>query len=71
MIDLKRLYDFLFKNVNVVEKNGKVHSNWYVDTYSSEYDNEEGEESIGLMPSKESKVGIELFRSEIESINIA
>lgn len=64
MIDLQ---DFLFKNVVVIDAEGKEHRG-YVDLYSSAYDNDDTEESIGIIPNKQAKSGIELYASEIESI---
>lgn len=42
----------------------------YVDVYTSAADNDDTEESIGLMPDENARVGIELYRSEIKSIKI-
>lgn len=65
---MKNLNRYLFKNVKVTEKTGKEHIG-YVDTCTSAFDNdEEKDESIGIIPTKDAKFGIELFRYEIENI---
>lgn len=64
---MKELEEYLFKTVMVKETNGKTHIG-FVDTFTSSADNEEGEESIGILPSREARAGIELFKSEIASI---
>ena len=66
MIDLE---DFLFKNVIIVDSNDKTHIG-YVDFYESEYDSGYDEPSIGLIPNKNSKSGIEFRQSEIKSIKL-
>lgn len=69
---MKSLEKYLFNYVNVIETNGKIHNNFYVCDFTSAADNDvENEESIGLLPSKTAKLGIELFASEIKSIEIA
>ncbi|MGN1097893.1 MAG: hypothetical protein ACI4SS_03235 [Clostridia bacterium] len=66
------LEKYEFKYVNVVETNGRQHLRKYVNSFTSAADNDdENEESIGLIPAKESKCGIELFASEIKSIELA
>lgn len=68
---MNSLEKYLFKHVNVTEMNGKVHNNYYVCDYTSAGDNDvEKEESIGLMPAEASEIGIELFASEIKSIEL-
>lgn len=65
---MKNLSSYLFKNVKVTEKTGEKHIG-YVDIYTPAFDNEEEkDESIGIMPTKDAKYGIELFRYEIEDI---
>lgn len=65
---MKNLSSYLFKNVKVREKTGETHIG-YVDIYTPAFDNDEEEdESIGIMPTKDAKYGIELFRYEIEDI---
>ena len=61
------LEQYLFKYVRVEESDGETHTG-YVATYTSEADNDENEESIGLIPREDAMRGIELFRSEIVSI---
>lgn len=63
------LQNYLFKNVIVTDTNGKTHKG-YVDLYSSAYDNGDTEDSIGIIPTKNSKEGIELYASEIKSIKV-
>ena len=63
------LQDYLFKSVIVTDINGETHKG-YVDFYSSAYDNDDTEESIGIIPTKDSREGIELYASEIKSIEI-
>lgn len=63
------LQDYLFKNVIITDTEGKLHKG-YVDLYSSAYDNDDTEESIGIIPTKNSRQGIELYASEIKSIEI-
>jgi hypothetical protein len=64
------LEKYLFKNVEVVETNGKVHKG-YVDLYESALDDaDRHEENIGIIPNEESKSGIFLYKSEIESIKV-
>ena len=63
------LEDYLFKYVEVVDIDDIVHYG-YIDVYTSAADNDDTEESIGLMPDENARVGIELYRSEIKSIKI-
>jgi hypothetical protein len=64
------LENYLFKNVELVETNGKIHKG-YVDLYESALDDEDRhEEGIGIIPNKAAKGGIYLYRSEIESIKV-
>ena len=53
--------------VRLKETSGEIHIG-FVDSFTSSSDNEEGEESIGLLPSKDAREGIELFKSEIANI---
>lgn len=67
MINLR---DFLYKKVVVVDIYGVEHFG-YVDMYcSADDDPDDPEESIGLIPNENSKLGIGLFRSEIKSIEL-
>lgn len=63
------LQDYLFKNVIVTDTEGRMHKG-YVDLYASAYDNDDTEESIGIIPTKSSMSGIELYASEIKAIEI-
>lgn len=67
---MESLRNFLFKTVIVEDVYGKTHKG-YVDFYESEYDSGYDEESIGILPTPESKDGIELSRSDIKSIRLA
>ncbi len=64
---VEHLQKYLFRFVRVRTIYGETHTG-YVDTYTSSADNDETEESIGLLPSKNAREGIELFCSEIVSI---
>ncbi len=61
------LRDYLFKYVKVIDTDGETHRG-FVDTYTSAADNDDTEPSISLLPNENSKSGIELYRSEIKSI---
>lgn len=63
------LYDCLNKNVEVIDNEGNKYKG-YVDMYISKADNDDTEESIGIIPNKDAKSGIELYASEIKSIQI-
>ena len=67
MINLR---DYMYKNVIVVDIDGIKHKG-YVDMYCSAYDNGDTEDSIGIIPTENSKYGIELYLSEIKSIELA
>ncbi len=67
---MKHLSEYEFKFVNIVDTYGKEYKNYYVYLYTSAANNEENEASIGILPSRESKSGVELFRSEIKSIEL-
>jgi len=66
---MTKLSDCLFKTVHIVDTDGNVYDG-YVDTYTSALDNDGTEESIGILPDKNAKSGIELYASEIQSIEI-
>lgn len=63
------LSEFLFKKVSVRDNSGIVYSGVVI-MYESALDNENGEESIGILTDEKRKSGIELYRSEIESISV-
>ncbi|MCM1023838.1 MAG: hypothetical protein NC395_07240 [Prevotella sp.] len=63
------LEDFLYKNVVVVDTDGIEHKG-YVDMYCSAYENDDTEDSIGIIPDENTKYGIALYQSEIKSIEL-
>lgn len=66
---MKTLQEYVFKYVNVVDADDISYNNYYVDDFTSAADNDDrNEESIGLLPYKGAKTGIELYESEIKSI---
>ncbi len=64
-----KLSNYLFKTVHIVDTAGDEYDG-YVDTYTSAPDNDGTEESIGILPDKNAKSGIELYASEIKSIEM-
>ncbi|MCD7777924.1 MAG: hypothetical protein LUH47_05405 [Clostridiales bacterium] len=64
MLNLEK---YLFKNVLIKDTNDNIHKG-YVDLYENELDSGYGEPSIGILPNKDAKDGIELVLSEIKSI---
>lgn len=66
MIDF---YSFYFKNVSVVCNDGRKYQG-VVDLVESPYENESNEFSIGIETHTNNKFGIELYESEIQSIQI-
>lgn len=66
MINLR---DYIYKNVIVVDTNGIEHKG-YVDMFCYAYENDDTEDSIGIIPNENSKYGIELFQSDIKSIKL-
>ncbi len=65
------LSNFLFQYVNIKDIYGKTYNNWFVDLFESAADNDDTEDSIGILPDKESNNGIGLNASEIRSIEKA
>ena len=65
-----RLSEFSDKYVDVCV-NGKTYTHWYAILYESAADNDDTEECIGIVPSKEIKGGTWFYRSEIESIKLS
>ena len=65
------LYDFKGKSIEIILKDGKKYIG-YVDYFSPALDNDDyiAEDSIGILPNKNAKSGIEVFQSEIKSIKI-
>jgi hypothetical protein len=66
---MSRLEKYLFKFVKVTDTDGVIHSG-YVDIYTSAEDNDAAEESIGIIPEKNAREGVELYKSEIKSIEV-
>lgn len=58
-----------YKYVRVVENNGKIHEGRIMMVCRAD-ENDNGEESIGIITNMELKTGIELYRHEIASIEI-
>ena len=66
---MNNLRKYEFKNVRVVTVQGTVYAG-FVDVYTSASDNDDTEESIGIMPSRTATEGVELYASEIQSIEL-
>lgn len=66
---MRCLREYEFKSVQVILTNGKVYRG-FVDTYTSAADNDDTEESIGVMPSRTAREGVELYASDIQSIEL-
>lgn len=65
------LRDYLWKKVNIKCKDGREFSDHLVVAYDDRYDNvEPNEDGIGIMKNKDDDYGIEIYESEIESIEI-
>ena len=62
-----KLYEYEFKNVRVVLRNGIVKEG-FVGLYIPAIDNDPPRESIGLLEKKNSSTGIEIYADQIESI---
>ena len=67
MVNLK---DFLFKNVIVIDTDGITHKG-FVNFYETDFENESDEDSIGILTDPKNRMGIELYQSEIKSIELA
>lgn len=63
------LYKYLYKDVKLKTIDGKLHIG-YVGMYCSADENDDGMESIGILPSRKAKSGIELSADEIEMIEL-
>ena len=61
--------DYLFKNVKVISTDKQEYVG-FVDMYNSASDNDEGVDSIGIIPNRNAKTGVELFATDIASIEI-
>lgn len=63
------LREYEFKDVRVITIDGNVYIG-YVDVYTSAADNDDTEESIGVMPTRTAKEGVELYASKIQTVEI-
>ncbi len=63
------LEDFLFKHVIVTDIDGIVYKG-LVDFHETPYENESDEDSIGILTNEADKEGVELYQSEIVSIEV-
>ena len=66
---MDNLSKYEFKTVRVTATDGAVRTG-FVDLYTSAADNDDTEDSIGIIPTRTSKSGTELYASEIQSIEI-
>lgn len=64
-----KLSDYAGKKVRIIDTDGISYIG-YVFGYTKAEDNEENEPSIDILPTKTSDNGVELFESEIKSIEI-
>ena len=65
------LSHYLWKKVNIRCKDGRFFSEHYVVAYDDRYDNvEPDEDGIGIVKNKDDNYGVEIYESEIESIEI-
>lgn len=65
------LHDYLWKKVNIKCKDGRQFLNYLVAAYDDRYDNVEPDEGgIGIVKNADDNYGIEIYESEIESIEI-
>ena len=64
------LLDYYGKNVIVEDIDGILYTG-LVDGYTSAEDNDDGEESIDILTDVKHNEGVELYLSEIKSINLA
>ena len=64
-----RLYKYLCKDVKIKTIDGKECIG-FVDMYCSADENDDGIESIGVLPNRNAKSGIELTALEIDSIEM-
>ena len=63
------LEKYLFKYVTVIDTDDNVYKG-KVDMYCAAEDNDTNEESIGILTEPQNKRGIELYASEIKSIQV-
>lgn len=65
------LRDYLWKKVNIKCKDGRQFHDYLVDAYDDRYDNvEPDEDGIGIVKNEDDDHGIEIYESEIESIEV-
>lgn len=67
MTDIIDIVKLLGKKVKIIDTDNIQHIGYFLD-YTTALDNEENEWSIDIFPSKTSNSGIELFESDIQSI---
>lgn len=67
MIDLKDIVYLLGKKVEVIDSENIQHTGYFLD-YTTAPNNDNNEWSIDIFPHKKSNSGIELFQTEIKSI---
>lgn len=70
MLDMGNIMDIYQKNV-VVSLTDGTNLRGYVESFTFAIDNDPEEDSIGLIPSKGAKEGLELFSHEIAEIRLA
>lgn len=69
MNDLKSIINLLGKKVKIIDTDNIEHIGFFLD-YTTAPNNDNNEWSIDVFPSKSSNSGVELFESEIKSIEI-
>ena len=70
-VKVMNLSHYLWKKVNIRCKDGRFFSEHYVVAYDDRYDNvEPDEDGIGIVKNKDDNYGVEIYESEIESIEI-
>lgn len=67
MTDIIDIVKLLGKKVRIIDTDNTEHIGYFLD-YTTAPNNEENEWSIDVFPSKTSNSGIELFQSDIQSI---
>lgn len=63
------LFDYAGKKVKIIDTDNQKHIGFVFGCTKAE-DNDENEDSIDIIPTKNAMEGIELFESEIKSIEI-
>ena len=64
-----KLSDYAGKKVKIVDADNIIYTG-FVYGYTKAEDNDENEDSIDVIPTRNSTEGVELFESEIKSIEI-